>query len=252
VDRRTCYVRARVFGSVWVWIASPCCVKVATTILNLLAPTSNAFHTPFAHALLAGVFTIGAAANTGIMLGSFAMLMGLLQVVSAMCGSRNGPLVIYGDSLSQASTLLVQVCAAIVALTVAAVGIMCIVAVVRNSTGVVGLRWCESDSDPNKKLTNRECWLGTDQSDYALGSYGASLLVLGLFACAVDLRLLQQAASLQGWNVLGPLYIVLGALTLGAVGNTGTCLGGGVCLRGKWVSLRGRTCVVCWQLAVPS
>ena len=144
------------------------------------------------------------------------MFMCFLQLLLQIWGHRNGPYILSGDSISHRTRVTVQLFAAVSALAVAAVGIICIVGVVRKGTGAAGIRWCSS-----QETTGHDCWLGTGRSDYALGSYGASLVVLGLFACAVDLRLVRKTESLQDWNALGPLYIVMGALTLGAAGNTG-------------------------------
>lgn len=172
---------------------------------------------------ICGIFTIGAASNTGIVLGAFAMFMCFLQLVLHVgSGARNGPYVLSGDTLSRRACIAVQLFAALAALAVAATGIICIVGVAQRGTGSAGLRWCE---EGDRHASGHDCWLGTGTSDYALGSYGASLVVLGLFACAVDLRLVRQTESLQDWNALGPLYIVMGALTMGAAGNTGILVG---------------------------
>eukprot|EP00047_Mylnosiga_fluctuans_P006062 m.244589 g.244589 ORF g.244589 m.244589 type:complete len:299 (+) comp14475_c0_seq1:191-1087(+) len=171
---------------------------------------------------LCGAFCIGAAANTGIVLGAFAMFMGFIQLILyVFFGHRKGPIIFAGDGLPRATAILVQILAAICALAVAAVGIMCIVAVSHQSSGIVGLVWCEVGGEN----TGHTCWLQTGTSDYALGSYGASLMVMGFFLCAVDLRLVQNAEQLQDWHTLGPIYMVLGTLTLGAVGNTGIIVG---------------------------
>ena len=185
-------------------------VYAGACVFNSFVPRHNLSHilSP-----LQGLFTIGAAINTGIVLGSCAMFMGILQLIFLTFGQKNGPFTLAGDTLPQVATLIVPQIAAVASLGVVGVGVICIVAVGETGTGVVGLKWCEG--------AGKACWMASGTSSYALGSYGASLVVLGLFACAVDMKLVQTSEILQNWNALGPLYIVMGALTLGAVGNTG-------------------------------
>eukprot|EP00051_Salpingoeca_urceolata_P035139 m.28397 g.28397 ORF g.28397 m.28397 type:complete len:294 (-) comp8821_c0_seq1:31-912(-) len=169
-----------------------------------------------------GLLALGASRNLGIVVGSIAMFFGVVQVIIWLAtGQTNGRFKIGGGHMSQVTVVLTQLFVLASSIGVSAVGIMVIVALSRNAEKA-GLKWFEP-SDAERSWFGHGEVTGEDFSEYALGAYGAALVLLGILNALANLKVLHR--SLQSWSLLGPCGLMLGVLAFGGAGNTGILVG---------------------------
>ncbi|KJE91731.1 hypothetical protein CAOG_02826 [Capsaspora owczarzaki ATCC 30864] len=166
-----------------------------------------------------GICTLGSAANLGIILGGFAILVGLTMFLMAVISN-----VEYGMEPGKEPWIplgiitFVQLMAALWAIGAIAVGLMCIISQARNDTK---LEWCKTQSGQDDEV----CWTQTYNTKFAYCCYGAGLMIFGAIAFIATIRFKNWFPSLYQWNVLSLVHVFVGVISLGATGNTGIILG---------------------------
>eukprot|EP00054_Salpingoeca_dolichothecata_P027670 m.204036 g.204036 ORF g.204036 m.204036 type:complete len:298 (-) comp26016_c0_seq1:30-923(-) len=176
--------------------------------------------------LLPSLLCLGAARNTGIVCGSVGMVMGLVQLlVWALTKERQGPLEFANSEFGRKSVLLIQFFCTLTTLATVAVGIMTIVSAVRDDTAEQDLKWCVKGEITDAGKTYDNCWVAHGPpTDFAIGCYGATLAITGLMLLLGNIKVAPSFLNTD-WSWLGTSSMVVGVLTLGAVGNLGIIVG---------------------------
>ena len=206
---------------------------IALGVFGLLSALGIPFlDTPLGYLLPTGVLTLGTARNTGIICGSFAAFVGVVQIM-VYVGSRSFP---NGFSVSNTRlpawvVVISRFLAACNMLAVTATGAVVLYAISKDDNydiQVRGLRWCADERDGN-------CWLETETNTFALGSYGVALMLLGITGLLGALNVWARVRQLRNTSSLGAFALGCGVVCLGAAGNTGLVVGLSSFTIGLWL-----------------
>eukprot|EP00730_Choanoeca_flexa_P010943 TRINITY_DN21787_c0_g1_i1.p1 TRINITY_DN21787_c0_g1~~TRINITY_DN21787_c0_g1_i1.p1 ORF type:complete len:291 (+),score=53.45 TRINITY_DN21787_c0_g1_i1:143-1015(+) len=206
---------------------------IALGIFGLLSALNISFlDTPLGYLLPTGVIALGTARNTGIVSGSFAALVGLLQLLIFVVSSDYPA----GFSISNASlpawvVVFSRFLTACTMLAVMGTGAVVMYAISKDDNidiDVKGLEWCSD-------VRNGNCWLETDTNTFALGSYGVALMLLGITGLLGALNIWSKVGRLRNTTALGAYALACGVVCFGAAGNTGIVVGLSSLTMGLWL-----------------
>eukprot|EP00121_Abeoforma_whisleri_P013826 Awhi_evm1s12757 len=107
---------------------------------------------------------------------------------------------------------LMQILGAVISVGIAVCGISHV-----NNSASLRVQWEDSG--------HSNSWTHNNNSEIGLFFFGVCIFALGLVSFVAILRIKGWAISLHPWKVLGPAYMIIGALTLGASGNMGIVCG---------------------------
>jgi hypothetical protein len=206
---------------------------IALGIFGLLSALNIPFlDTPLGYLLPTGALTLGTARNTGIVCGSFAAFVGVLQIM-VYVGTSSFP---NGFSVSDTRlpgwvVMFSRFLAACDMLAVAATGGVVLYGISKDDNfevEVQGLRWCSDERNGN-------CWIETETNTFALGSYGVALMLLGISGLLGALNVWARVRKLRNTTSLGAFALGCGVVCLGAAGNTGLVVGLSSFATGLWL-----------------
>eukprot|EP00128_Syssomonas_multiformis_P005496 Colp12_sorted_trinity150504_noHs@24554 len=122
----------------------------------------------------------------------------------------------------------IQILAAIISLCVAVTGFIHI-----HASPSLAADWCSSDTDSG------DCWTNNNNAPLALFFYGIAIALFGLCGFVGALKIRGWLAPLHRYKILGPYFMVIGSLTLGAAGNTGILFGSWILVLGFLITIFG-------------
>lgn len=202
---------------------------IAMGLFGVLAELGAAFaDRPAGYLVGVGIITLATSRNTGIVAGGLAVFVGLMQVlVGIVTGETRPPCSISGLVVPTWYIVFVRGLTFAVMLGVTAVGAICLYSAAKEddkgSLDDRSLKWCAVED-------NYDCWLRADSTSFALGAYGITLVLGGVFGIVGSLNMWHRLSSLRRTTAIGTYTLAAGGLCLGAAGNSGIVVAlGAVC-----------------------